>query len=143
MNRKIATLLLAVSAAIAQTPDAFTGTWKLNVAKSSPNTGYREGTRTYQPVAGGTRVTYKMTRVDGTPAAGEYTTQCHGAQCTSDAARWTQKGARTVEGVTYENGKLDARYVRTVSADGKTLTIKFYPSTGKKKVTFVEVWEKQ
>jgi hypothetical protein len=143
MNRKIATLLLAVSAAIAQTPDAFTGTWKLNVAKSSPNTGYREGTRTYQPVAGGTRVTYKMTRVDGTPAAGEYTTQCHDAQCTSDVARWTQKDARTVEGVTYENGKPDSRFVRSVSTDGRTLTITFYPATGKKKVTFVEVWEKQ
>lgn len=141
MNTKIAVLLLAASAAFAQAPDAFTGTWTLNAAKSQG--GYRGGTRTYQPVAGGTHVVYTMVQSDGKEVQGEYITECVSGKCSSKVASWIHKGGRRVEGFTYENGKPDSRYVRAVSADGKTMTIKFYPVTGKKKQTSIQVWERQ
>jgi hypothetical protein len=149
MNNKLLILLIAAGACFAQTPDAFTGTWTLNATKSrsgDPKNSHRAGTRTYQAVAGGTHVTYDMTHTDGTTVKGEYTTQCKGKKCTAEEVTWTQKNARTVEGFTYQNGKPDARYVRSVSADGKTMTILFYPPTGKKTtalITSVQVWEKQ
>jgi len=141
MNSKFILLLLTATAAIAQTPDAFTGTWKLNVAKSKAH--YRGGTRTYEPVAGGVHVTFTMLRDDGTETKGEYTTQCADGKCASDQASWTHKDPRTLEGLTYDHGKPDSRYVRTVSGNGKTMKITFYPPTGKKKTTSVQVWEKQ
>jgi hypothetical protein len=141
MNNKLALLLLAVTAAIAQKPDAFTGTWKLNVAKSKA--AYRGGTRTYEPVAGGVHVTYVMTRMDGAETKGDYTSLCKAGKCTSEHASWTQKNSRTLEGQTFDDGKPAERYVRSVSTDVKTMTITFYPPTGKKKSISVQVWEKQ
>jgi hypothetical protein len=49
-----------------------------------------------------------------------------------------------VEGESFDNAKPDTRYVRTVSADGKTMMITFYPPTGpKKQPTSVQAWERQ
>src|SRR5262249_39157868 len=126
--------------AIGQSPDAFTGTWKLNSGKSSGP--YRSGTRTYQPRPGGTYVTYSMTHDDGTTRVGEYTTECHAGKSTSEQAIWIRKSARTVEGQIFENGKPAERYLRSVSVDGRTMTITFYPATGKKKVISVQVFDK-
>jgi hypothetical protein len=141
MNTKFVLLLLAASAAFAQSPDPFTGTWKLNVAKSQG--GYLAGTRTYRPVAGGTHVEYVMTGSDGKEVHGEYVTECASGKCSSKVASWIHHGGRTVEGFTYNNGTPDSRYVRKVSSDGKTMTIKFYPATGKKKQTSMQLWERQ
>jgi hypothetical protein len=147
MSSKVMALLLAACGAFAQAPDAFTGTWKLNVAKSTFTEAistYRSGTRTYQPVAGGTRVTFDMIHSDGEKVTGDYTAQCQNGKCVSSHASWTQKGARAVEGQTFDgNGKPDNRYVRTVSADGKTMTTTFYPPAGKKKMVAVQIWERQ
>jgi hypothetical protein len=141
MNTKLILLLLAATAAMAQVPDAFTGTWKLNVAKSK--TDYRAGTRTYEPVAGGVHVNYVMTRSDGMEVKGDYTSQCKAGKCKSDHASWTQKDAHTLEGQTFDNGKPAERYVRSVSADGKTMTITFYLPSGPKRPLSVQVWDKQ
>jgi hypothetical protein len=137
----VGVLLLTLPAAFAQAPDAFTGTWKLNADKSTG--GYRAGTRTYKPVASGTRVIFAMTRNDGMDTNGEYTTLCQKGKCTSLLVNWIEKGLRRVEGQTFDNGKAAERYRREVSTDGKTMKITFFPPTGKKKVTSVQIWDKQ
>jgi hypothetical protein len=135
-------LLFVTASAFAQTPDAFTGNWKLNITKSTPGQ-YSAGIRSYEPVAGGTRVTYAMTRADGTQSKGEYTTECSGGKCTSEQTNWVHKGVRKVTGQLSENGKAAERYVREVLRDGKTMKITFYQPVGKKTPLSVQIWEKQ
>ena len=129
----------------AQSPDVFTGTWKLNAQKSSyiaKEDQYEDGVRTYTPTKDGHRVTYKMTHVDGKETKGEYTVRCSGSRCTSKVASWTRKADGSVEGETLVEGKILQKFIRAVSGDGKTLTTRFFdPKTGAQ--TSVQVWEKQ
>lgn len=134
-----------IAIAQAQSPDAFTGTWKLNAQKSSyiaKEDQYKDGIRTYIPTKDGQRVTYRMTRSDGKETKGEYAVRCSGTRCTSKVASWTRKSDSSVEGETLVDGKVLQKFTRAVSGDGKTLTTTFFdPKTGAQ--TSVQVWEKQ
>ena len=129
----------------AQSPDAFTGTWKLNPHKSTSvakEDEYTAGIRIYTPANDGQHVTYTMTHGDGNVTKGEYTVRCTAGHCTSDVARWTRKTNRSGDGETLSNGKVLQKFIRTVSDDGKTLTITFFAQNMKSK-TSVQIWERQ
>src|ERR1700730_4958458 len=72
--------------ALGQSPDAFTGTWKLNVERSgftSKDETLTGGTRTYAPAKNGTHVTWTTFDADHKKVTGGYTVQCKNGSCVS------------------------------------------------------------
>ena len=148
--------LVAPSFARAQSPDdPSLGTWKLNVAKSkytgmAPN---RSDTRSYEVVDGWLVVTTETINGAGNRSGVRFAAKFDGKQ-------YQQVGrfAPTVALITYKPvdkytlqytvrttaGKLDSTSTRTVSIDGKTMTIeqKSTDANGKP-VSYVQVWDRQ
>jgi hypothetical protein len=137
-------IVLAACAAFGQTRDAFTGTWRLNVERSSfvvPTERYAAGVRTYSPTAKGTRVSWTLTDGAGKSQAGHYAVECKNGHCISDGVYWKVHNEHSVEGEAFVQGVLDRRFTRTVSPDGKILTITFY-LPGKSEPSSIQVWER-
>lgn len=112
--------------------DPFAGTWKLNVAKSSYNPGPAPKSGTVTITSEGSTVTVV---VDGVSAAGEKVhwqyTGSHdgkpykivGNNPDADMVSLKRVPPRSVETTNTLKGKATTTNVRTVSADGKTLTV--------------------
>jgi len=123
---------LALSAAhAAPAIDPVLGTWKLNVARSkfTPGPGWRSQIRVYQTAPSGVSVTWT-----GVDAAGEtmhvsYTYNYDGrdypmaGSASYDTLNATRIDAWTVRSEEKRDGKTVGIAVRTVSRDGKVLTI--------------------
>jgi len=131
--------VLVLSAAVlvgaivaAQTPDPLVGTWKLNVAKSkfSPGPTPKSSTAVFAASGTGLKVT-----VDTTPATGDATKWSYTAMYDGKDSAITgtnpdadmismKRTSATVTESTYKlKGKVTLVNTRTVSADGKTLTV--------------------
>lgn len=118
--------------AAAQTPDPIVGTWKLNVAKSkfSPGPTPKSSTAIFAASGAGLKVT-----VDTTPATGDmskwsYTamfdgkdTAVTGTNPDADMISMKRTSANVTETTYKLKGKVTLVNTRTVSADGKTLTV--------------------
>ena len=144
MKLLILYVLLSASA-LSKSPDAFAGTWRLNVKKSIfkvKDDTYKAGERTYTLTPDGERVQWTLVDSDGKEVTGEYAVHCVHSECRSDAVRWKQTAPRTVHGELVENGVVTRRYLRTVTPDGRSLTIKFYKSDATT-LTSVQVWERR
>ena len=112
--------------------DAFTGTWKLNVAKSkvTPGTEVKELTVVVAEQGENLVVTVKGTLGDGTPISVKYAfpmkggalSYTEGAPTTGATATTKRVNANTLDGTSSLNGKEIASSHSVVSADGKTLT---------------------
>jgi hypothetical protein len=128
-------LLALVSTAFAdrQTPDPVIGTWKLNVAQSS-GTVPKSDARTYATVAGGTKVTYTRQGADGQESTAQATYKPDGKDYPATGApNYDTVSARRIDRHTTEvtlksGGKIVGITTRTVSKDGKTLTLVTKPS---------------
>ena len=142
--RKLVFALLIPALAFAQTPDAFTGTWKLNVEKSDfkePSQAYLGGVRIYEPTRNGTHVAWKMLDANRNESAGQYTVKCKGSSCLSKNVQWTITDTRSIKGQTSQkSGPLE--YTRSVNEDGSIMTIRFFKPNSST-VTSVQIWEKQ
>jgi hypothetical protein len=149
-------LLATSSTAFAQSKDdPSLGTWKLNVAKSkytgmAPN---KSDTRSYDVVDGWLLVTTETVNGAGIRTGVRFVAKFDGKE-------YQQVGrfAPTVALITYKPvdkftlqytvrttaGKIDSTSTRTVSADGKTMTIeqKSTDANGKP-VSYLQVWDKQ
>jgi hypothetical protein len=149
-------LLAAASAASGQSPaDPSLGTWKLNVAKSKYTNmaANMSDTRSYEYVNGWILVTTETINARGVRSGVRFVAKFDGKE-------YQQVGrfAPTIALITYKPvnayslqyttrttaGKLDSTNTRTVSADGKTMTIeqKSTDDAGKP-VGYVQVWDKQ
>ena len=150
------TVLVAQSMVFAQSKDdPSLGTWKLNVARSkytgmAPN---KSDVRTYEVVDGWLFVTTETVNGAGNRSGVRFVAKF-------DGKTYQQVGrfASTVALITYTPvdrntlqytvrttaGKLDSTSTRTVSADGKTMTIeqKSMDASGKP-VSYVQVWDRQ
>jgi hypothetical protein len=123
-----AILTLGTHAALAA--DAAVGTWKLNVAKStfSPGPGPTSQIRSYAESAQGLTLTLKTIAADGKETNSTLTFKDDGKQYPStgnpnfDTVSVTRVDALTVHSIQMKAGKAVGTGVRTVSADGKTLT---------------------
>jgi hypothetical protein len=127
--------LLAVGAgtvaSAADAPDPIVGTWKLNVDKSKydPGPGPKSQTRTYAQTADGIALTFKGVSSDGTPMTGESTFKYDGKDYPItgspdyDTLTLKRVNANTVKSSQKLAGKVVGTTVRTVSADGKTMTL--------------------
>jgi hypothetical protein len=111
--------------------DPIVGTWQLNVAKSkfTPGPVLKSQTRVYTESAAG--ITLKVTTVaaDGTTGTQESTFKYDGKDYPfAGSADWdslslTRKDANTVHSTQKKAGKAVGTTVRTLSKDGKVLTL--------------------
>lgn len=112
--------------------DAFTGTWKLNVAKSklAPGTEVKDLTVVVAEQGDDFVVTVKGTAGDGTPISVKYTlplkggavAYSEGAPPTGATSTTKRVNATTIDSTTSLNGKEVGSTHTVVGADGKTLT---------------------
>jgi len=121
-------LMLAASSAFAADP--IVGTWTLNVAKSKFASGPapKAGNRVYSESGGLYTLEQKITGADGKEATfkvqyreGDNTTS--NAANGIDSSHATKVNANTWDFAFKSGGKEVGRVQRTVSADGKTLTV--------------------
>jgi hypothetical protein len=122
--------LLAISAVVsaAGAPGPEIGAWKLNTAKSTGNVP-RSETRTYAASADGIVIDYHRVGADGKESSVHATVKYDGKDYPVtgspdfDALSARRVGVNTVEGTQKRNGKVIGTSRRTVSRDGKTLTL--------------------
>jgi hypothetical protein len=134
--------------------DAFTGTWKLNVAKSklAPGTEVKDLTVVVAEQGENLVVTVKGTGGDGTPVSVKYAfpmkggalSYTEGAPTTGATVTTKRVNATTIDGASSLNGKEVASAHSVVGDDGKTLTrvVKGMDAQGKPYQN-TEVYEKQ
>ena len=137
MRRMLLTWMLVIAAAaviVAQSPDPWIGTWRLNVAKStySPaNLAPKSQTVTQTALpGGGMRSVLEgvdaqggMTRTDVTTMFDGKPSEVKGAPDANTTRVYRRIDARTYEYVQSVAGKLTTRVRTVVAADGKTRTI--------------------
>ena len=123
--------LLAISSAViaADAPDPVIGTWKLNTAKSTGATLPKSETRTYAASAGGIVLTWKRVGADGEESSVETSYKYDGKDYPVtgspdfDALSVKRVDANTVDSTQKRMSKAVGTTKRTVSKDGKTLTL--------------------
>ena len=171
MQRLSRTILLAlpvialVSVAAAQTTDkSYFGTWTLNVAKSKfePGPGPREQTRIHEDAGNGAiRITTKGVGAQGNPTSTTYTYKLDGKDYPVTNTGKPPAGAPPPAGpttiafkavdaytVTFtqktSDGKMVGTGTRTVSKDGKTMTIATKGTNQQGQPTSsTQMWEKK
>ena len=139
MNKILKTIAIATVLAVgtgstawaADAPEAAVGTWTLNLDKStfSPGPALKSQTRTYVQTADGLAVTYSGTAADGTMVSGKSTFKYDGKDYPIsgspdyDTLTLKRVDANTITSVQKKNGKAIGTTTRTVSADGKVMTL--------------------
>jgi hypothetical protein len=139
-------------AAAADATDAVVGVWKLNVAKSTFNPGPapKSQTRAYVAAADGIDMTYTGVAADGSAVNGKSTFKYDGKDYPiSGSADFDTLSLKRIDGDTIEStqkkaGKVTGKTVRSVSGDGKVLTLKSKGTDAKGKAyDNVMVFDKQ
>jgi hypothetical protein len=131
----IGTVLAIGGAAVASAGDAtdpVVGTWKLNLAKSkfSPGPAPKSQTRAYVATAGSIDMMYTGVAADGSAVNGKSTFKYDGkdypitGSADFDTLSLKRIDANTIESTQKKAGKATGTTVRTVSADGKVMTLK-------------------
>ena len=118
-----------VSAAAAADPTD--GTWTLNIAKSkfSPGPAPQSHTRTYATTAQGVALSYTVVAADGSKSSGHSNYKYDGKDYPItgspdfDTLAVTRIDAYTTTSVQKKNGKSIGTTTRTISKDGKVLTL--------------------
>jgi hypothetical protein len=139
MERQMQTLLttlfvgaiLAIGTGTALAADSEIGTWKLNIAKStfSPGPAPKGQLRTYADSAHGMTITIKTTGADGKESTQTASFKYDGkpypvsGNPDLDAVSIMRVDASTVHVTQMKAGATIGTAVRTVSKDGKTLTL--------------------
>ncbi len=149
----LATVSATGGGAIAQpaAPDPVIGTWQLNVSKSTytPGPAPKSQTRTYSQSAQGIAVTIKTVGADGKETTVQSTYQLDGKDYPVTGTDYDSLSAKQVDSNTAnftlkKAGKAVGTIRRTVSKDGKTLTLKSKRTTPKaEKSESVTVFDKQ
>jgi hypothetical protein len=140
-------LALALAAVPAPARDPFVGTWRLNLSKSQLGASDRIVTdeRTYDRY--GASIMVGWTRnLDGREARGSYAAKCDGRPAILPGGAvlvCRYVAARMVEGELRDRN--DPAYVyfrRTVSRDGKTLTITWYADARRTRAITKRVYDR-
>jgi len=124
--------ILTAATSIAAAADPLFGTWQLNLAKSkfSPGPAPKSMARTYAESAQGTiTLTTTTTSADGKTGTATYTYKSDGkaypvsGSADADMAAVTRVNSLTANFKQMRTGATIATGVRTLSKDGKTLTV--------------------
>jgi len=154
MKTRVVLLVLAVlfaGVAISLAADAFTGTWKLNEAKSKFSPGaQKNSTVIYEPAGDSVKVTVDGTDADGKPTHNEWTGKFDGkdypvtGSATGDTRSYKQVNDHTLTFAEKKGGKVTTSGRIVVSADGKTRTVTTTATDAKgMKVSATAVYDKQ
>lgn len=136
----IGSCLLVAQPHTSSTVDAATGAWELNVAKSrfNPGPGPKSETRTYAMMPDGSqRAVHTSVDADGTQRTSDSTFTFDGKYVPikgapdSDEQAITRTGPLTIQATAKYKGKVVRTITRTISADGKTLTMTFKGTNAK------------
>jgi hypothetical protein len=127
----IALVGLAALQAAGQATDPLVGTWELNVAKSKfdPGPAPKSETRTYVMAGQDIKATSKGVDASGKPSAGEWTINYDGkdrpqtGNPDADTLSLQRIDDHTVSFTQKKAGKVVITGTRTISADGKVMTI--------------------
>jgi hypothetical protein len=140
MRLRVSTAILGIAAAAlipdvpaGQASDPIAGTWEMIPAKSTFNPGpaSRSETRTYEVLGTSVRLTSVVVDADGTSRTVKSSYTVDGkvypvaGAADVDGQSLTQVDRFTVDVNMLKNGKVVRTATRTVSKDGKTLTIWF------------------
>ena len=117
---------------LGQASDPASGTWELNVRKStySPGPPPKSQTRTYELSGDTVKYTAKGIDAEGKPTLVQYTAKYDGkdypitGNADSDAISLKRIDSSTVESTQKKGGKAVITTTRIVSRDGKVLTVK-------------------
>jgi hypothetical protein len=159
MRKLLVRALLAIVAATsgvaiaeAAAPDPVIGTWQLNVSKSTftPGPAPKSETRTYSQSGQSITLVIKRVGADGKEMTSQSTYQLDGKDYpwtgdpSVDSLSVKQVDSNTVKFTQKKAGKVVSTGSRTVSKDGKTLTLKTKGTTAKgEKFENVGVYDKQ
>ena len=129
----LSVLLTVGSAAVVAAPaaDPVIGTWQINVAKSkfSPGPAPKSDTRTYAASEQGTAMTWTSVGADGKEIVARSTFKADGKDypmtgaANFDSLSLKQVDDHTVQSTQNKGGKVVGTTTRTVSKDGKVLTL--------------------
>jgi hypothetical protein len=144
----IACLFVAIATLAA---DNFSGTWKLNEAKSKLGSGLaKNSTVTYSMEGDNVKVSIDGTGTDGKPIHNEWVGKFDGkdypvtGSATESSRALKQINDRTLEGTTKQVDKVSNHVKIVVAADGKTRTVTVDGTDAQgKKVHSVAVYDKQ
>jgi hypothetical protein len=125
----LAAMLAFTTVAVAENP--VVGTWQLDVAKSkfSPGPAPKTDTRTYTESADGITMTWKSAAADGKEISVKSTFKTDGKDYpltgspNFDTLTLKQVDSHTVHSIQKKGGKVVGETTRTVSKDGKELTL--------------------
>jgi hypothetical protein len=132
--------------------DPVLGTWRLNVNKSSYNPGPapKSQVRRYEAVEGGIQVTIKTVTADGKSTSVQHPLNYDGQEHPitgsgqADAIALEKIDEYTSEAVLKHAAKIIGRNRRTVSPDGKTMTITYEGAgNGGRPIKNIAVYERQ
>ena len=151
LRTPLVTLVLCFVAGTACFASPFTGTWKLNEAKSKFVRGAAMNkTVVYQSMFFQTKVTVDGTDGKGKPAHNEWTGKFDGqdyavtGDSMSDMRSYTKVDDNTMTMTVKKGGKVVGTGKIAVAADGKSRTVTTWGMSSKhKKVTNVAVYDKQ
>ena len=135
----LAILLSVTTGAWAQAGDPGMGTWKLNLQKSkySPGPAPKSLMVKFEPAGKGIKTTADFVPTAGDTMSSEYTVEYDGKDYpisgspSVDTVALKKIGAGKIERTDKKGGKVVQKFVRTVSADGKTMTITQKGTTSK------------
>ena len=136
----------------AQGADPLVGTWELNVAKSkySPGPAPKSETRTYVVAGPDIKATSKGIDSDGKPTSAEWTINYDGkdrpqtGNPDADMLSLKRIDSHTAEFTQKKAGKVVITGTRTISKDGKTMTLTTKGTDARgQTINDVEVFEKQ
>jgi hypothetical protein len=147
----VAVVLCFVGAAVCLAADAFTGTWKLNEAKSKLSPGMPKNTSVvYEDAGENVKVTVEGVDADGKATHNEWTGKFDGkdypvtGDATSDARSYKKVNDHTLTFAGKKGGKVTLSGRIVVSADGKTRTVTVSGTDTKgNKVSGTAVYDKQ
>jgi hypothetical protein len=146
-----AMLIVCLATAAVFAADAFTGTWKLNEAKSKMGAGaVKNTTVTYEVMGDTIKVTLDGVSSDGKATHDEWTGKYDGKDYPvtgnpmTDTRAYKKVNDHTLEATGKKGDKVVLTAKITVSADGKTRTVVSTQTTADgKKVTSTAVYDKQ
>lgn len=147
----ILALCFAGAAASRGADDMFTGTWKLNEAKSKIGTGAtKNNTVVYEMSGDSVKVTTDGTGAEGAAIHTEWTGKFDGKEYavtgdpTADMRSYTKVNDHTLAITSKKEGKVTTSGRIVVSADGKTRTVTIHGTDAKgMKISSTAVYDKQ
>jgi|SRR5579871_293011 len=144
-------VVLLCAASMIWAADPAVGTWKLNLAKSRyrPGPPPKSQTRVYKEAPDGMRATVTTVNPDGLMFVEEYPSNTDGVEHAVkgdpylDGIIMTKVDDFTAESTLIHGEVILGKAKRTVSPDGKTMTITYQGMLGGEKVDNIAVYDKQ